>query len=175
MTGTPRDNLAEARDILGRLRPDSGIGPGTPMYGNLTQKAIGHALVAIGDTLAAILSQIEPAAIPGLPKGYYIQTQQTGNGIQNWRYVLTGPELAYSSRYRWGDSETALVAGIRHAREHEQQRGGLTLVPEGRPVCDNRLDPLLEAAREGQALNDPVHAVQDDRIDVYGIANPDVD
>jgi hypothetical protein len=150
MTGTPRDNITEAREILGRLRPDGGIGPGTPMYGNLTQKAIGHALVAIADTLAAILDRIEPAAIPGLPRGYTIDTQQTGNGIQNWRYVLTGPGLAFASRYRWGDSETALTAGIRHAREHEQQHAGLALVPEGRPVCDNR-------------------------IDVYGIANPEVD
>ena len=160
----PRYHIAEAREILGRLRPDGGIGPGTPMYGNLTQKAIGHALVAIADTLAAILDRIEPAAIPGLPAGYDIQTQQTGNGIQNWRYVLAGPGFAFASRYRWGDSETALTAGIRHAREHEQQhQAGMT--------------PLLDAARETQALNEPVHAVQDDwdRTDVYGIANPEVD
>jgi hypothetical protein len=161
MTGSPRDNLAEAREILGRLRPDSGIGAGTQMYGNLTQKAIGHALVAIGDTLAAILNRIEPAEIPGLPAGYEITTRQTGNGNRKWRYELAGPRMAYSSRYRYDTSETALTAGIRHARDD-------AAVPDGLP-------PLLEAAREGQALNEPVHVVQDDRIDVYGIGNPEVD
>jgi hypothetical protein len=154
MTDTPRSQVAEAREILGKLRPDSGIGPSTPMYGNLTQRAIGLTLLAISGTLDEILGRMEPATIPGLPRGYTIDTQQTGNGNRNWRYTLTGPGFAFTSRYRWGDPETALTAGIRHARDHEQQKqAGLTLVSEngdGPPVCDNR-------------------------VDVYGIANPEAD
>lgn len=144
-TQTPRNHIAEAREILDKLRPDSGIGPGTPMFGHLAQRAIGIALLAISGTLDEILSRIEPATVPGLPEGYEITTQQTGNGIRNWRYVLTGPEFSFASRYRWGDPETALVAGIRHAREREQEQ---------RPH---------------------LASVNDDRIDVYGIANPEVD
>jgi hypothetical protein len=125
------------------------------MYASLAQEAIAHTLTAI----AMILDGQERPAVPGLPRGYDIATQQAPDGQHKWRYVLTGPRLSCASRYRYDTSETALGAGIRHARDDAS-------VPSGPP-------PLLEAAREAQALNESL--VNGDRTDVYGIANPEVD
>lgn len=122
-TMTIAEYIAAGQRVMRRLS-NANVSPATPMYAALVQESTANTLIAI----AMILDGQERPAVPGLPRGYEIITQQTGNGIQNWRYVLTGPQFAYSSRYRWGDSETALTAGIRHARENEQQRSGLTLV-----------------------------------------------
>lgn len=121
---TPAENIAEAQRLLNTLR-QGGIGPSTVMYQNLTQRAIGHGLVAVADVLGEILGMMTAPAVPGLPRGYDVQTERTGNGHQNWRYVLTGPAFAFTSRYKWSAPETALLAGIRHAREQEERRAGM--------------------------------------------------
>jgi hypothetical protein len=147
MTETTAGNVAEAQAILDRLR-DRSIGPGTQLYQNLAQRAIAHAVLAAAGVLGEILALLDGPSIPGLPKGYEITTRQTGNGNRKWRYELTGPGMAYSSRYRYDTSETALSAGIRHARDD-------AAVPDGL-VSVNGHD-------------------NDGRIDVYGIANPEAD
>lgn len=152
---TIAESIAAGERGLHRLG-NAGIGPDTQMYASLVQESIAHTLIAI----AKILDGQERPAVPGLPKGYEIVTQQAPEGRRKWRYVLAGPQFSYASRYRYDVSETALGAGIQYAREQEQQRSGLA--------------PLLEAAREGQALNEPVR-VNGERTDVYGIANPEVD
>lgn len=147
-TMTIAEHIAAGQRVLHRLT-NANVSPSTQMYAALAQESIAHTLTAI----AMILDGQERPAVPGLPKGYEIVTQQAPDGQRKWRYVLTGPQFSYASRYRWEVSETALGAGIGHAREQEQQRAGLTLV-------------------NGQ--NEPEH-VNDGRIDVWGIANPEVD
>lgn len=154
-TTTIAGHLAAGQECLKRLR-NANVSPSTQMYASLIQESIANTLIAI----ALILDGSERPAVPGLPKGYEIVTQQAPDGRRTWRYVLTGPQFSYASRYMWGSSETALTNGIQYAREQKRQRAGLT--------------PLLEAAREAEALNEPVH-INGDRIDVYGIANPEVD
>jgi hypothetical protein len=139
---TIADHIAAGQHELRRLS-NAGINPGSQMYASLTQKSIAHTLTAI----AMILDGQERPAIPGLPKGYDIQTQQAPEGQRKWRYAVAGPQFAYASRYRWDTSEGALAAGIVHCQEQERHRSGL--------VTANGQDS--------------------DRIDVWGIANPEVD
>lgn len=161
---TPAQNMAEAQDILRRLSQNA-IGPGTPMYANLAQRAIGHGLLAATGVLTEILALMDAKqapAVPGLPRGYDIATQQAPDGQRKWRYVVTGPQFSHASRHRYDTSEAALGAGITHAREQEQHRQGETWKPLEEAAREEmaRIDPLLAAAREAQALNEPVHVTQ---------------
>jgi hypothetical protein len=146
MAETIAEHIAAGQACLRRLA-NAGINPSTQMYDSLTKESIAHTLTAI----ALILDGQERPVVPGLPKGYDIATQQAPEGQRKWRYVVTGPQFSYSSRYRWDTSEGALGAGLQHAQEQERHRSGLAAGngsgPSGRP----------------------------ERIDVYGIANPEAD
>lgn len=182
MTGNAIPHITAARESLSRLHRTN-ISPGSQAYVALAQEATAHAQIAIWDVLDEILALLDRPAIPGLPKGYELTTEQTGNGDRRWRYTLAGPQFSYASRYRYEFSETALTAGLRHAREQEDRRAGqVHRVPDQATAttcgcgADHQLPPLLAAAREAQVLNEPVHVAQNgDRTDVYGIANPEAD
>lgn len=153
MTENIAGYIATAQDRLRRLR-NADINPSTQMYAALAQEAIANTLTAI----AMILDGQESPAVPGLPKGYDIQTQQAPEGQHKWRYVVTGPLFAHASRYRWDTSEGALSAGITHARDQESHRAGYNTA-------------LADAAREAQALNEPVditHRNSEARHAAYG-------
>ena len=125
---TPADNLAEAQRILDRLKQQPGIGPSTQMYQNLAQRAIGHGLLAATGVLTEILALMDGKdrpAVPGLPKGYEILTQQAPDGQHKWRFVLFGPQqFSHASRHRYDTSEAALGTGIQHAQQNERHQSG---------------------------------------------------
>ena len=131
-------HIAAGQDCLRRLTR-AGISPSTQMYASLTQESIAHTLTAI----AMILDGQERPSVPGLPKGYDIQTQQAPEGQRKWRYVVTGPQFAYSSRYRWDTSEGALGAGLQHAREQEQHRSGLVTANGSEHVPSDRSEQAV--------------------------------
>lgn len=137
---TTAEHIAIGQDNLSRLRR-ANISPSTQMYATMVQEAIAHALIAIARTLDGQ----ERPAVPGLPKGYDIQTQQSPEGQRKWRYVVTGPQFSHASRYRWDTSEGALAAGIIHARDQERHRQSEAWTP-------------LPAA--AQALSEPIHVTQ---------------
>ena len=113
---TVDDNLNAALDAAAQLRR---YDVSAQAYGNTAQAGILHALVALG----LLLNGQEKAAqaIPGLPEGYKVTTEQAGAGDRKWRSTVTSPDgVAWVSRYKWGDSETALISGIRQARTHAE-------------------------------------------------------
>lgn len=138
------EHALKARETLARL---GRINPDTALYQNLALSGVISAALSVTDVLEAILARIEagaPPAIPGLPKGWEIDVQQTGNGNRHHRYVLTGPQFAYSSRYLWKRPEDALTAGIRHAQEQAAYRWeepGLAAMSEPDPDHANGDQP----------------------------------
>jgi len=139
-TVTIAQHITQAQADLRTLRSRA---PGEAAYHGLAQSAIAHVLTA----LAILLDGQERPAIPGLPRGYELDTQQAPDGRQTWRYILTGPDKReHASRYMWGSSETALANGIRAARHNQ------------------------DCARPAET-----GTTSDNQVDVYGIANPEVD
>lgn len=99
--------------------------PGTPAALQLATSALAHATNAMLALLDALLGSLEPPRIPGLPDGYELAVSQAGEGERRWRYELTVPSggVIVPARYAWDYPETAMVAGIRAARELEDLAG----------------------------------------------------
>lgn len=110
MSKTIADHIARAEEDLDRSRQHR---EGAPAYAALVQSAIANALTAV----ALLLLGQEKPPIPGLPKGYELDTDQDPDGERKWAYTLTCPGgRAVTSRHLWGAYEGALGAGIRAAQ-----------------------------------------------------------
>lgn len=118
MTMTPEEHRAQAERDLEVMREHS---PAEPAYRGLVLSAIAHALLAVG----AFLEPPPEPDIPGLPLGWRLETQQSGTGSRFWCYILTRPDQPRpsASRYQWGSSGAALMAGLRAAGEQAEREG----------------------------------------------------
>jgi hypothetical protein len=110
MALTPAQHRAMAEQALDNI---ANMAPGTSVYGQLTNKAIAHSLLAI----ATYLEPPPAPEIPGLPKGWKLTTAQSNFGERLWGYTLTVPgRPPASNRHRWKSSSAALVAGLKAAK-----------------------------------------------------------
>ena len=108
------EHVAAARQDLIRM---GAYPPGNPASLRLSVSAFTHATTALVALLDALLGSLEPPRIPGLPEGCELTVSQAGDHTRKWRYELTVPGGDRSvSRYTWDYPETAMVAGIRAAR-----------------------------------------------------------
>lgn len=113
---TIAEHIAEAESDLDALRQ---YAPDEAAYRGLALTAIAHALAAIGLTLDG--QEKAAQAIPGLPEGYQLTTEQSAGNDRKWRYVLISRDgIAWVSRYKWDSSDTAFVGGLRAARQHDE-------------------------------------------------------
>jgi hypothetical protein len=152
------EHRAQAEQDLAMRR---GQHAASDIYKNLTQSAIAHAGIAIGQLLESFIPPPEPEApqVPGLPLGWKIATTQNPEGERWWRYELTPPQPAgiIVSRYRWAESETALAAGIRYAnsaRDGVEAEAIDQATVNGTPVLNPGPSAVLERrARSGRVLS----------------------
>jgi hypothetical protein len=107
---TPAQHRAQAEKDLDALR---GHNPGDPAYLGLAMSAAAHVWAAV----AAYLEPPPAPSIPGLPDGWRLDTRQSPDGDQMWRYELTSPAgRTETSRHLWRSNKTALGAGLAKAQ-----------------------------------------------------------
>jgi hypothetical protein len=122
-TLTPAEHRLLAEADISRMR---GLSPGNSQYRDLALSGLLH-------VLSAVASYLEPPprpVIPGLPEGWDLDVAQGATG--KWRYELrdpSGQEWRPPKSY-WSEPETALAAGVGHAR----QLAGMRARTNGEPA-----------------------------------------
>jgi hypothetical protein len=108
---TPAEHRALAEADIRQMRALDD--PGAKAYHGLALSALAHVLSAV----AAYLEPPPRPHIPGLPEGWNLDVSQGATG--KWRYELhdpSGQEWRPPKSY-WSEPETALAAGVGHARQ----------------------------------------------------------
>jgi len=116
-TLTPAEHRALAEADISRMR---GLSPGSSQYRDLALSGLLH-------VLSAVASYLEPPprpVIPGLPGGWDLDVTRGATG--KWRYELRDPsgQVWRPAKSYWSEPETALAAGVGHARQLARARAG---------------------------------------------------